>query len=372
MFEGESALVSGSFAIETSRLRLRPFRETDLDDLARLNADPAVVRYLGSGKPLSRDETWRQIAAVVGHRELRGYTALAIEDRASGAFLGRSGPWFPEGWPMLEVGWVIDPRKQGEGIATEAGRASLDWCFANLEVDEVCSVIHPENAASARVAAKLGGRLDRRIEDGVFAVPVDVWIHCRGGQTRDQTTVQSPAMIDHASGPAMKDGLIETKRLRLRSFRGSDLDDLARLYADPEVMLYLGAGKTMSRAETWRQIAVILGHQQIRGYSTLAIEDRSTGAFIGESGPWFPEGWPMLEVGWVVDPRRQGEGIATEAGRASLDWCFANLGAREICSIIRAENRPSARVAAKLGARIEGRLDDFFDAPADLWIHRQS
>ena len=83
---------------------------------------------------------------------------------------------------MLEVGWVVDPRRQREGIASEAGRGSLDWCFANLGVDQVCSVIHPDNAASARVAAKLGGRLEGRIVERLFAVPADLWIHERAAR----------------------------------------------------------------------------------------------------------------------------------------------------------------------------------------------
>jgi len=165
---------------------------------------------------------------------------------------------------------------------------------------------------------------------------------------------------------------IETARLRLRPFRESDLDDLARLYADPQVMRYLGTGKTLDRADTWRQIAGFLGHMQLRGYATLAIEDRTSGQFLGECGPTYPEGWPMLEVGWVVDPRRQREGIASEAGRAALEWCFANLDVAKVCSIIRAENLASARVAAKLGAKIEGRLEEFYGAPSDLWIHHRA
>jgi ribosomal-protein-alanine N-acetyltransferase len=165
---------------------------------------------------------------------------------------------------------------------------------------------------------------------------------------------------------------IETARLRLRPFREGDLDDLARLYADPAVMRYLGTGKTLDRAETWRQIAGFLGHMQLRGYSTLAIEDRASGQFLGECGPTYPEGWPMLEVGWVVDPRRQREGIATEAGRASLEWSFANLDVARVCSIIRAENLASARVAAKLGAKVEGRLEEFYGRPSDLWIHHRA
>ncbi len=77
----------------------------------------------------------------------------------------------------------------------------------------------------------------------------------------------------------------------------------------------------------------------------------------------------MLEVGWLVDPARQGEGIATEAGAAVLHWCFGVLGIREACSIIRADNLASARVASKLGARIDRVLPEFLGAPADLWLH---
>jgi RimJ/RimL family protein N-acetyltransferase len=166
--------------------------------------------------------------------------------------------------------------------------------------------------------------------------------------------------------------LIETTRFRLRPFLESDLDDLARLHADQEVVRYLGEGKTKTRAEAWRQLAVYLGHMQLRGYSTLAIEDRATCKFLGSSGPWFPEGWPMLEVGWVVVPHRQNQGIATEVGRASLEWCFQNLGVERVCSLIRPANLPSARVAQKLGASIDHQLEDFMGGPVDVWIHRRS
>ncbi len=169
---------SESLVIETPRLRLRPFCEEDLADLTRFNADPQVARYLGSGKPMTRAESWRQIATFMGHMQMRGYSILAIEDRATGAFLGRSGPWFPEGWPMLEVGWGVVPERQGQGIATEAGRASLAWCFANLGVERVCSLIRSHNAPSIRVAEKLGAKVDYQLED-FLGEPADVWIHSR-------------------------------------------------------------------------------------------------------------------------------------------------------------------------------------------------
>ncbi len=155
----------------------------------------------------------------------------------------------------------------------------------------------------------------------------------------------------------------------MRPFRESDLENLARLYADPDVLRYIGDGSVQNRADTWREIALFLGHMQLRGYATLAVELRETGQFVGECGPWFPEGWPMLEVGWLIDPRFQGQGIATEAGRAALDWCFRSLGAERVCSLIHPENGPSIRVAQKLGARVDRRLDDLNGAPADVWVH---
>jgi RimJ/RimL family protein N-acetyltransferase len=165
--------------IETPRLRLRPIRESDLEDLARLNSNPHLMRYIGAGQPLSRRETWRQIAVVTGHLQIRGYSMLAIEERSTGLFLGRSGPWFPLGWPMVEVGWLVDPARQNEGIATEAGRASLDWCFENLEVDQVCSLIDAANVPSARVATKLGARLEQRLDDPFFSRPCNLWVYRR-------------------------------------------------------------------------------------------------------------------------------------------------------------------------------------------------
>lgn len=164
--------------ITTDRLLLRPFAEADLDDFARINADPRTSRYLGDGAPIDRAATWRSIALFLGHIAMRGYGVLAVVERESGTLLGRSGPWFPEGWPDLEVGWVIDPARWGEGFATEAGGASLRWCWEVLDAPTVCSLIRPANAASIRVATKLGARLDRTV-DGFLGGSAQIWVYRR-------------------------------------------------------------------------------------------------------------------------------------------------------------------------------------------------
>ncbi len=143
--------------LETERLLLRPFRESDLDVLARLNVDPRFMRYIGP--VVTRDDSWRQLAMLVGHWELRGYGPWAAEHQ--GQLIGRIGLWRPEGWPDLEVGWAIDPDFWGQGLATEGARAALDQAALALGRHDPVSVIRPDNAASIRVAEKLGARYER-------------------------------------------------------------------------------------------------------------------------------------------------------------------------------------------------------------------
>ena len=69
-------------------------------------SDEDTVRYIG-GKTLSHAESWRQIALMMGHMQVRGYCFLAVVEKASGQFIGRIGPWYPEGWPAPEIGWTL-------------------------------------------------------------------------------------------------------------------------------------------------------------------------------------------------------------------------------------------------------------------------
>ena len=148
---------------------------------------------------------------------------------------------------------------------------------------------------------------------------------------------------------------LETDRLRLRMFREDDLEAYARICADPEVMRYLGEGRTLSRTEAWRQMAMILGHWQLRGFGLWAVEERSTGALVGRIGLFQPEGWPGLECGWMLARPHWGKGYATEAARRSLEHAFGALGQSHVISLIRPGNVASIRVARRLGERHEGR-----------------
>jgi ribosomal-protein-alanine N-acetyltransferase len=125
------------------------------------------------------------------------------------------------------------------------------------------------------------------------------------------------------------------------------------------VTRYLGDGSTLDRATTWRAIAGAIGHWALRGYGQWVLERRDTGEVVGRSGLYNPVGWPGLEAGWVIAPEHQGHGFATEAGAASLRHAFDTLRATRAISLIHRDNKPSQRVAEKLGGTREPDVDMF-------------
>jgi RimJ/RimL family protein N-acetyltransferase len=148
--------VTESPSLQTERLLLRGWREEDLDDYARISADPEVMRFLGG--TLDRNGSWRQMALQAGHWTLRGYGIWAVERRSDRRLVGRVGLWRPEGWPGLEVGWTLAREAWGNGYATEAAAAAIEWAWRELDASGLISLIRPENHASIRVARRLGMR----------------------------------------------------------------------------------------------------------------------------------------------------------------------------------------------------------------------
>jgi [ribosomal protein S5]-alanine N-acetyltransferase len=143
--------------LETERLVLRGFEERDLDAYASFTGDPEVMRHMGRG-PFDRDRAWREMAFFLGHWRLRGYGHWALELKETSELVGRCGPYYPEGWPGLEVGWLLGREHWGKGYATEAAARALGYAWSELGADRVISLIAPGNERSARVAERLGGR----------------------------------------------------------------------------------------------------------------------------------------------------------------------------------------------------------------------
>jgi len=147
--------------IETERLRLRGWNESDLDGFSKLNANAEFIAYLGGGVPIDRAESFKVMLSIIGHWTLLGYGLWLVEDKASGNFIGRIGLLNLEDWPAIELGWGIHPNNWGKGYATEAAIASADWAFTNLHLDSLISIIDPRNAGSKAVARRIGEKYDR-------------------------------------------------------------------------------------------------------------------------------------------------------------------------------------------------------------------
>ncbi|WP_202637805.1 GNAT family N-acetyltransferase [Bailinhaonella thermotolerans] len=148
--------------------------------------------------------------------------------------------------------------------------------------------------------------------------------------------------------------VVETERLILRPLSGADFEDYAAMLGDPEVGRYLFAEGAMSREDSWRNLALMLGHERLRGFTNWAVVEKSTGRFAGRAGPWQPLDWPGLEIGWALAREHWGKGYATEAARAALRYCFDVLGAEEVFSYVREGNDRSARVAERIGHELRG------------------
>ena len=150
---------------------------------------------------------------------------------------------------------------------------------------------------------------------------------------------------------------LETPRLLLRMLRESDLNAYAAMLADPEVMRHLGDGRPLSRPEAWRNLALMVGHWQLRGYGLWGVEERATGELVGRIGLWNPEGWPGLEVGWTLRRASWGRGFAAEGARAAVRYGFEEMRLPELISLIRPDNTRSIRVAERLGERFDGTVE---------------
>ena len=153
-----------SDSLETERLLLRMFRNDDFEAYHAMCGDTEVMEFIGDGKALTRLEAWRQIAAMLGHWQLRGYGSWALEEKSSGRLLGRAGFINPEGWPELEIGWMLGRESWGRGYATEAARAALEHGRSAFGFTRVTSLIAPQNIRSIRVAERIGGREESGIE----------------------------------------------------------------------------------------------------------------------------------------------------------------------------------------------------------------
>jgi RimJ/RimL family protein N-acetyltransferase len=167
--------------LETPRLILRPPRMEDFDRWALFLADEIATKYIGGMQV--RPTAWRTFMGMCGCWYMTGIAMFSVIEKSSGQWVGRLGPWFPEGWPEPEIGWGIAREYWGKGYASEGAAAAMDYAFDVLGWDKVIHCIDENNLASQGVAKRLGSRYQRRVKMPVpyDNVPVDAW-----GQSREE------------------------------------------------------------------------------------------------------------------------------------------------------------------------------------------
>ena len=167
--------------IDTPRLLLRPPRLEDLDAWSEMMLDEPAARFIGGVMP--RSVCWRQLMTLIGAWHAHGFAMFSVIEKTSNRWIGRVGPWQPEGWPGTEIGWAISRDCWGRGYAGESAAAAADWAFETLGWSRMIHSIAPANVASQRVAQKLGsthlgaGKLPAPYEGDA----VEIW-----GQTREE------------------------------------------------------------------------------------------------------------------------------------------------------------------------------------------
>ncbi|MFL6278534.1 MAG: GNAT family N-acetyltransferase [Vicinamibacterales bacterium] len=167
--------------LETPRLILCTPRLQDLDACSEMMADEVATRFIGGVPP--RSVCWRQLMTLIGAWHAHGFAMFSVIEKESGRWIGRLGPWQPEGWPGTEIGWAIVRNRWGRGYAGEGAAAATNWAFDTLGWSEVIHSIAPENFGSQRVAEKLGSRL---LGPGKLPPPFDNDTVNLWGQTREE------------------------------------------------------------------------------------------------------------------------------------------------------------------------------------------
>jgi RimJ/RimL family protein N-acetyltransferase len=146
---------------------------------------------------------------------------------------------------------------------------------------------------------------------------------------------------------------IETLRLRLRPFALTDLDALAAILADPEVMRYMPGGRPIPREQVARNLPARIERLARDGFGLWAVERQADARLIGQCGLFHLDNTPEIEVAYLLDRACWGQGLASEAASAALRYGFETLGLPRIVGVALPANGASCRVLEKIGLRFE-------------------
>jgi ribosomal-protein-alanine N-acetyltransferase len=158
--------------IETDRVRLLSWKESDAEKFQRISSDPEVMRYINGGRPWSSGELAEFIGRQMRHETSRGFCLWRMVGKTDGETIGLCGlqPLAIGGRDEVEIGWWLAPGCWGKGLATEAAQSVLRYAFECAGLERVIAIAIPENLASRRIMEKIGMRYESETEHKGFRV----------------------------------------------------------------------------------------------------------------------------------------------------------------------------------------------------------
>ncbi len=170
-------------SLETERLILRGLKLDDLEGFHEIYSDSENARFVGGVK--SRFECWEKLTSLIGIWQVRGFGRFAVEEKASGRFLGHCGPSMPGFIDDIEINYSFSPAAQGKGYASEAAGRVLQHVYSDLGWKTAVSLIDPANTKSENVAKRLGAKPEGTASphEGYTA---QVWRHLSADEFREQ------------------------------------------------------------------------------------------------------------------------------------------------------------------------------------------
>lgn len=163
--------------IDTGRLLLRKFDERDLEAFFELSSRPEIIRY-AQNTPVASREAARELMRTAPFHDYAtyGYGRFACVWKETGDVIGFSGVKYVPEISDTELGYRFLPEYWGRGLATEAGRASIDFARTDLRLTRLVALVHPDNVASAGVVTKLGFAVERTLRfSGLKDVDVNLF-----------------------------------------------------------------------------------------------------------------------------------------------------------------------------------------------------
>jgi ribosomal-protein-alanine N-acetyltransferase len=317
----------------TERLRLRRITEADLGAVIAISTDPRTNEHRPRGAP-TIEESNAIARDFIDDWQRHGIGYWVVEHK--GRVIGIAGvkPVRLGGGDYWNLYYRFSPVVWGKGLAAEATRAAIAAAGAHTPARPVIARTRPNNTPAAQLALAIGMTRQPELDaDGYITY----------------ASASRPRQMHTVAGQGKLPVEIETDRLLLAPIHSSDLDDLARMYTDPEVMRgSSGIAKARSREECSDWLSHALSAREKPWHTTFGVENRVDHRFIGRCGLRPDEASPETELAYAFVPAAWGKGFATEAARAVLDW-GAGKGLARLIACALDDNPASRGVLEKIG-----------------------